>query len=59
MSKRQAAAQSKSHQGFLALPDVRYHSSEKKPVVIVFVFFRVCNVDIFNCIINQNEFYGS
>ena len=43
----------------MVLPDVQYHSSEKKPVAIVFAFFRVCDVNIFNCVINQNEFYGS
>ena len=44
------------HQGYLVLPDVQYHSSEKRPVAIVFAFFRVCDVNIFNCVINQNEF---
>ena len=44
------------HQGYLVLPDVQYHSTEKRPVAIVFAFFHVCNVNIFNCVINQNEF---
>ena len=47
------------HQGYLVLPDVQYHSSEKKPVAIMFAFFRVCDVNMFNWVINQNEFYGS
>ena len=32
---------------YLVRPDVEYHSSEKKPVAIVFAFFRVCDVNIF------------
>ena len=60
MSKQHAAAPSDyALQGYLALPDVQYYSSGKKPVAIVFAFFRVCDVDIFNFVINQNEFYGS
>ena len=61
MSKQHAAAPSDVfvHQGYLVLPDVQYHSSEKKPVPIVFAFFRDCDVNIFNYVINQNEFYGS
>ena len=43
-------------QGYLVLPDVQYHSSEKRPVAIVFAFFRVCDVNIFKCVINHNEF---
>ena len=38
---------------------MQYHSPEKKPVAIVFAFFRVCDVNIFNCVINQNECYAS
>ena len=44
------------HQGYLVLPDVQYHSSEKRHVAIVFASFRVCDVNIFTCVINQNEF---
>ena len=61
MSKQHVAVPSNvfTHQGFLALPDVPYHSFGKKPLAIAVVFFRVCNVDIFNCVINQSDFYGS
>ena len=63
MSKQHTAAPSDvfAHQGFLVSPDVQYHSrsSEKKHVALVFAFFRVCDVNIFNCVIHQNEFYGS
>ena len=43
MSKQHVAAPSDVfvHEGFLALPDVPYHSSGKKPVAIVVVFFLV------------------
>ena len=44
------------HQGYLVLPDVQYHSSEKRHVAIVFASFPVCDVNIFTCVINQNEF---
>ena len=49
MSKQHAAAPSDvfAHHGYLVWPDVEYYSSEKKPVAIVFAFFRVCDVHIF------------
>ena len=61
MSRQYAAAPSDvfAHQGYLALSYVQYHSSGKKPVAVVFVLFRVCDVYILNCVINQNEFHGS
>ena len=51
MSRQHASVLSDvfAHQSYLALPDVQYHSSGKKPVAIVFVFFRVC--DVFLCVV--------
>ena len=43
MSKQHVAAPPDvfAHQGYLVLSDVQYHSSEKKPVAMVFAIFRV------------------
>ena len=45
-----------AHQGYLVLPDVQYRSSEKKPVAIVFAFFRVYDVNILTALLIKMSF---